>query len=142
MLKIDYTTSKGRGVFATCFIPAGQIIEDAPVIVIPPEQMSLIKGTVLFEYYFRWKLEGQETCAICLGNGSIYNHSTHHANAHYIRRYETHSIRFIAARDIHPGEEIMTNYNGDVDCRRAMWFEESPQTTSNQILSAPSTRAS
>jgi SET domain-containing protein len=140
MLKIDYTTARGRGVFATCHIPAGQVIEDAPVIVVPPEQMPFIKSTVLFEYFFQWKLNGEEACAICLGNGSLYNHSLQHANARYIRLYDDLKIRFVALRDIHPGEEIMTNYNGDADCRRPLWFEENPQTNSNQFLSAQNIR--
>jgi hypothetical protein len=71
MLKINYSNERGRGMFADCFIAAGTILEDAPVILVPPEQMPLIKDTVLFEYFFQWKLDGQETCAICLGYGSI-----------------------------------------------------------------------
>ena len=141
MLKINYSNERGRGMFADCFIAAGTILEDAPVILVPPEQMPLIKDTVLFEYFFQWKLDGQETCAICLGYGSIYNHSSIRPNATYIRLYNELKIRFIAIKDINAGEEIFTNYNGDTDCRRPLWFEENTLTPA-AALNAPRTQAS
>lgn len=124
MIRIQHTADRGRGVFATQEICKGTVIEDAPVIVVPTVQLSMIKTTILFEYYFQWKVGGQESCAICLGFGSLYNHSSTAANARYIRLYSENKIRFIAVRDIRAGEEILTNYNGDTDCRRPLWFEE------------------
>ncbi|NBW80816.1 SET domain-containing protein-lysine N-methyltransferase [bacterium] len=125
MLRVGYTENRGRGVFAEKFIPSGTLLEDACVIVVPPDQLKTIKETILFEYFFQWKLNGEECCAICLGNGSLYNHSSHRPNARYIRLYADMKIRFIAIRDIAAGEEILTNYNGEADCRRPLWFEES-----------------
>ncbi|MEN9825631.1 MAG: hypothetical protein RI953_1376 [Pseudomonadota bacterium] len=124
MLRVDYTEHRGRGVFAERFIPSGTILEDAYVIVVPPAQLKTIKETILFEYFFQWKLNGEDCCAICLGNGSLYNHSSSRPNARYIRLYSEMKIRFVAIRDIEAGEEILTNYNGDTDCRRPLWFEE------------------
>ncbi|MFZ9521272.1 MAG: SET domain-containing protein [Silvanigrellaceae bacterium] len=124
MLRVDYTENRGRGMFASQFIPAGTILEDACVIVVPPNQLRAIKETVLFEYFFQWKLNGEECCAICLGTGSLYNHSSTSPNARYIRLHSEMKIRFIAIRDIREGEEILTNYNGESDCRRPLWFEE------------------
>ena len=113
-------------------------MEEAPVIVVPPEQLATIKETILFEYFFQWRVDGREACAICLGNGSLYNHSSNQPNARYVRLYDALKIRFIAVRDIHPGEEILTNYNGDAECRRPLWFED----TQRDPISARCTRAS
>lgn len=124
MMRIDSTRDRGRGVFATIDIAEGTVLEDAPVIVVPTEQLAAIKSTVLFEYFFQWKIDGREGCAICLGFGSLYNHSSTSANAHYVRLYAENKIRFVAIRNIRAGEEIITNYNGDADCRCPLWFEE------------------
>lgn len=124
MICMQLTPDRGRGVFATQMIRKGTVIEDAPVIVVPSDQLSIIKTTILFEYFFQWKIDGADACAICLGFGSLYNHSSSAANARYIRLYAENKIRFIAIRDIRPGEEILTNYNGDSDCRRPLWFED------------------
>jgi SET domain-containing protein len=142
MITMGYTTARGRGVFATAFIPAGTLLEEAPVIIVPPEQLESIKNTILFEYFFQWKVDGREACAICLGNGSLYNHSSTQPNARYVRLYSELKIRFVALRDIRQGEEILTNYNGDAECRRPLWFEETSNVTRGASLNAPSTRAS
>lgn len=127
-MRIDSTRDRGRGVFATIDIAQGTVLEDAPVIVVPAEQLASIKSTVLFEYFFQWKTDSREGCAICLGFGSLYNHSSAHANARYVRLYAENKIRFVAIRDIRAGEEILTNYHGDADCRRPLWFEENSNT--------------
>jgi SET domain-containing protein len=137
MLRIDTTKDRGRGVFADAFIPRGTVLEEAPVIVIPPSQLQAIKSTLLFEYFFHWNVNGEDGCAICLGYGSIYNHSSAAANAHYVRLYSESKIRFVAIRDIHVGEEILTNYNGDTECRRIVWFEE----TRSKISSNPAAQS-
>ncbi|HWL25392.1 MAG TPA: SET domain-containing protein-lysine N-methyltransferase, partial [Ureibacillus sp.] len=36
---------------------------------------------------------------------------------------ENHSIDFYAMRDIHEGEEILVNYNGDPEDQSPLWFE-------------------
>ncbi|MEN9809668.1 MAG: hypothetical protein RLZZ488_1235 [Pseudomonadota bacterium] len=124
MMRMDLTRDRGRGMFATMDIAEGTVIEDAPVIVVPADQLAAIKSTVLFEYFFQWKTDGREGCAICLGFGSIYNHSSTSANARYVRLYAENKIRFIAIRNIRAGEEILTNYNGDAEYRHPLWFEE------------------
>ena len=70
-----------------------------------------------------------------------YNHSSIRPNATYIRLYNELKIRFIAIKDINAGEEIFTNYNGDTDCRRPLWFEENTLTPA-AALNAPRTQIS
>ena len=118
MIIFGNTEGKGRGVFAQTPFIKGEIIERAPVIVIPKEQVEFIDKTVLFNYYYSWS-EGQ--IAIALGFGSLYNHS-YHPNCFYVRKIEDKIIEYIAHRDIEVGEEITTNYNGEVDNCAPLWF--------------------
>ena len=55
MLHISDTKQKGRGVFAQKRFVKGEVIETAPVVVIPTEQVKLIDQTVLTNYYYDWE---------------------------------------------------------------------------------------
>ncbi|HEY3643750.1 MAG TPA: SET domain-containing protein [Gammaproteobacteria bacterium] len=122
-LEVRETAARGRGVFAVAAIPAGTLIESADVIPIPQAEMGAIEGCILADYYFRWGPDGREG-AIALGYGSLYNHS-YTPNARYVKHFERRSIDFIALRDIAVGEEIRTNYNGDPESKKLVWFEVS-----------------
>jgi len=120
-LEVRETPSKGRGVFALEAIPAGTLIESADVIPIPRDEMHAIESCILADYDFRWGPDGRDG-AIALGYGSLYNHS-YTPNAHYVRQFDRRALDFIALRDIAAGEEIRTNYNGDPDSKKKVWFE-------------------
>lgn len=122
-LEVRETPNRGRGVFALAAIPAGTLIETAYVIPIPRDEMGAIESCILADYDFRWGQDGREG-AIALGYGSLYNHS-YTPNAHYVKHFERLTIDFIALKDIAPGEEIRTNYNGDPDSKKMVWFEVS-----------------
>ncbi len=66
--------NRGRGVVAVRSIPAGEVIERAPVIVLPDPQWRKLEETALSDYYFRW---GADAVAIGLGSASLYNHRYH-----------------------------------------------------------------
>ena len=119
-LEVRETAARGRGVFALAPIPAGTLIESADVIPIPRDEMHLIESCILADYDFRWGPDGREG-AIALGYGSLYNHS-YTPNAYYVRQLERVSIDFIALRDIAAGEEIRTNYNGEPESKKMVWF--------------------
>ncbi len=106
MIAVGCTEQKGRGVFAVKRIPEGEIIERAPVIVIPDERRHSAGRCVLDDYYFEWGSD----YAIALGFGSLYNHS-HKPNAAFICRHEEMYIEFVALRDILEGEEVTIHYN-------------------------------
>jgi len=108
-----------RGVFAKNKIKKGEIIEICPVIIIPYKEKNLINKTFLFDYYFEWGSRNQP--AIALGYGSLYNHS-YQPNAEYDQNTKKKIITFKAIKDIKPGEEIRTNYNGDHDSEEELWF--------------------
>ena len=121
-LYIKQSSGKGRGIFTRELIEAGTLIEIAPVIVLPVKDSSLIDQTFLYNYYFLWGDE-QKNFAICLGYGSLYNHS-YTPNCIYETYYEDEVIHFIAIRDIPADEELTINYNHDPDSKKPVWFDQ------------------
>jgi uncharacterized protein len=119
LIEVRRSAGRGRGVFATKFIPQGTIIERVPVIVFPKADLETEEGfSSLYHYVFDW---GQGTVAIALGYGSVYNHSFS-PNARYDDVRQRSKV-FTALRDIQPGEEITVNYNGDPDNFSPMEFQ-------------------
>ena len=112
----------GTGVFASSFIPAGQIIEICPVLVFSKTELPHIRQTMLDDYYFDWGEEG-DYFAICLGYGSLYNHE-YEPNAEYGMDFTAQTIDFYAIKDIAPGDEITVNYNGEAGNLEKVWFEK------------------
>lgn len=113
------STHGGRGVFSSVDIPAGSIIELAPVILLSAADRILIHQTCLHDYYYTWD---DDSAAIALGFGSLYNHSDQ-ANAEFELDYDFELIRFTALRDIVAGEEITTNYRvGNPEME--LWFDD------------------
>jgi SET domain-containing protein len=115
-IEVKRVKGKGRGVFARRAIRAGTVIERVPVLVLPYTEDEW--ESQLTPYYFTW---GEDTVALALGYGSLYNHS-YRPNA----RYDDVGPRtkvFTALRDIRPGEEITVNYNGDPDDRSPVGFD-------------------
>lgn len=114
------TGKYGRGVFAIRPFSKGELIEAAPVIYMPQSERKYVKKTKLLEYFFNWG-ESKKEVAICLGYGSLYNHS-YSPNAKFINNLHNYTIDFYALRDIQKGEEITTNYNGDPEDQSEVWF--------------------
>ncbi len=105
-------TGAGRGVFTNAPIPKGTLIERCPVVALADEKdRARLRKTGLVQYYFLWG-EKRDHAAICLGWGSVYNHS-YTPNAEYSKLLEGDFMDFVALRDIRAGEEITVNYNGD-----------------------------
>ncbi|MGX2961322.1 SET domain-containing protein [Peribacillus sp. JNUCC 23] len=112
------TGKYGRGIFANRNIKNDELIEEAPVIVIPKKEWKVMRDSILLNYVFWW----EEDKALALGYGSLYNHS-YTPNAGYITNIKNQSIDFYARKDIHKGEEIMINYNGDPKDQSPLWFK-------------------
>ena len=120
MIGIGQTADRGRGVFAWRQIRAGTLIEEAPVIVVPAEQLEHLHRTVLRDYYFKWGPD-DANAALVLGAFSLCNHS-YDPNAVYIHHRDHLTISFLALRDIAAGEEITINYHRDPDSRAPLDF--------------------
>lgn len=118
MISIGITNGKGRGIFAQKQFAKGEIIERAPVIVIPGVQEDLADKTVLYNYCYEWGGD----IALALGYGSLYNHS-YQPNAIYTKNLQEMVVEFIALRDIETQEEITINYNCCPDDNSPLWFK-------------------
>jgi uncharacterized protein len=109
---------KGRGVFARRAIKKGAIIERVPVVLVPIRHLVRgKKSPTLACYFYQWDARH---VAICLGYGSLYNHSFE-PTARYVHGKD--QMTFRALREIAAGEEITINYNFHPKDRTPMWFE-------------------
>jgi SET domain-containing protein len=102
---VDDSNIHGRGVFASDNIKSGEILEECHLIKVP-------HGThpeILHEHFFSWPKGGSDL-AICLGYGSIFNHSDDSYNADWETDTSKNKIIFFATSEIRKGEEIFTNY--------------------------------
>jgi len=116
LVEVRPTRHRGLGVFARRPIGIGDLIERAPVLVVPSSEASACPS--LGPYCFVWD---DEHVALTLGCGSLYNHS-YEPNAEY-EDGPAVTKSFIALRDIAEGEEITVNYNGDPDDGGPVGFE-------------------
>lgn len=114
----DESAEFNRGVFATEDIKNGQLFHVAPVIPYPNIEHVLIEETVLSDYVYEY---GKNHSAVVLGYGMLFNHS-YEPNATYDIDFTTHTFKYYAYKDIKAGEEILINYNGDVDDKDPLWF--------------------
>ena len=112
---------KGRGVYTSSVIENNSIIELCPVIVLNRRERLLIHQTRLHDYYFMWDI-ANESCAIALGYGSIYNHSNS-PNAAFDTLLEDEMIRFKSSRKIEAGEEICVDYIALKQEQYGIWFD-------------------
>ncbi len=125
-VKVMKSRGRGRGVFAAEPIVRKEVIEVCPVIVVPRRHWTHVNKTILGDYAFDWGRDNRDV-SIVLGYGMLYNHS-HTPNARFRLRLAPQVYDFIALRDIDPGEEIFTNYNGDPDDHTPLWFEKDRST--------------
>ena len=122
----DSGPNLGRGVFAARSFAKDEIVEIAPVLILPDGQQDLPE--IIKRRTFSWsKLTGLDdgSTAIVWGYGSMYNHSNP-ANMQY-RADSDHSVMvFSAVRVIQKDEELTINYNaigGGAYWKDDNWFE-------------------
>lgn len=117
-LRIGDSPGRGRGVFASRAIRAGEVLERAPVIAVPRADVAPLRGTLLDDYWFWWD-EEHNACA--LGWAALYNHACP-ANTRFRLHRAARLIVFEAATDIEEGEEVTINYHGEPDDPSPVWF--------------------
>lgn len=119
LICVKRVAGKGRGVFASRPIRRGTLIEKVPLLLVPiADIVGGLENPDLMRFFF---LRDRKHLAVCLGYGSLYNHS-YRPNARYAEGPGA-TMLFTAARDIASGEEICINYNGDPRSRARMGFE-------------------
>jgi len=107
------------GMYCTEDIVKDSVIEICPIIVIPGEEArQIVRGFVLYEYYFEWK---KENIAIALGYGSLYNHSPK-PKAVFEADYKNQLIIFKSLEAIPSGTEILVDYHAGTPDEK-VWFE-------------------
>lgn len=120
-LYIKEVKGKGRAVFSRQFISAGEIIERCPVIVLLAKDFDTVLSSQLADYFFYFN-KGENTLALSLGFGSLYNHALH-PNANYLLDHEERMMTYRAIENIEPGTEICINYTGEPGKDYTEWFE-------------------
>lgn len=113
------TENKGWGVFTDKLLHTDMIIEISPVIIMSSAEKKLLDQTALYNYIFDW--EGDQ-CCMAMGLIPVYNHAAP-SNCEYFQDYKNGEIFVKTMRDIHAGEELTINYNGDWDNQKKVWFE-------------------
>ena len=115
----------GRGVFARVDIAYGTLIERAPILLVPADEIVRVGG-LLSWYAFDWRdVNGREEVAVALGFASLYNHAWP-ANAAW-DRVAPDLIQITAHRDIPAGGEIFINYHGEPDDPSPVNFPTRPR---------------
>jgi len=118
-IEVRVSPIHGYGVFAVQDIAAKELIEECPVIVV---SKSGTYGKNLYDRVFSWG----DDCAVALGYGSMYNHDSD-ANAKYDVDMKNQIMRFVAAKDIAAGAEILIYYGDN-------WFALRKPPTASEIL--------
>jgi len=120
----------GRAVFTSENIEAGMVVGISPVIVMSAADRKLLDLTPLHDFIFEWG-ERKVQCCMALGLVPVYNHS-HESNCEYemparMSRsdgdFGNQQISIKAVRIIRAGEELFSNYNGDWNSGKPLWFE-------------------
>ncbi len=105
-VSISKTLPNTRALIAARDIKEGEILEEAPVVILKKEHLPLLEDTIIANYYFDWE---DDQGALCLGYGSIFNHS-YTPNVFFDYKYDERILIFKAIRDIKEGEELYINY--------------------------------
>jgi uncharacterized protein len=107
-LQVGRSAVAGYGVYAQQPIAEGEVIEEAPILLVP------FDTNVLGDYQFSWDSENN---ALALGFASLYNHDPEDPNAEYVCDKKRQVIVIRALHPIKMGEEIFVNYGKS-------WFED------------------
>lgn len=126
---IHSTEAKGRHIICSAFIPAGRVIGQIPVVVVPQSEVERLRETMLFNYVFEWDPEERYKVSndltqcdaryhqgVALGLISLCNHS-HTPNSDYEFDYGGNSLVWRALQDIQEGEEVTIHYKVPI------WFQ-------------------
>lgn len=122
-LRVILVQGRGRGVVAERDLSAGELIERAPVVIIPESERVAVDSTNVGNYIFMWEHDrkgadlytGSGRAAVVMGYASLINHSTT-PNCDTVRHIEALAHDLIALRPIASGEELTIDYG------MSLWF--------------------
>jgi uncharacterized protein len=116
----------GRGIFANADLPAGTIVEIAPVLLLTRAEGDA--HGLVGRYVFEWDVDADRTAyALALGLGSLFNHSGS-PSCEYTRADDDEAVGtgvapamiFTTTRPVAAGEELTIDYSGVGE--EDMWF--------------------
>lgn len=112
---------KGRGVFATAPIRAGELLESALSVELDQHDTDKVVGTTFDNYYFAHPSD-PEGGLLVFGLVSLVNHSDEPNAETTSRHFEGLGwvLELRAVRDIAPGEELTRRYACE------LWFKPEP----------------
>ncbi len=126
---IRSTESRGRHIICSSFITKGSVIGRIPVVVVPQDEVELLRKTMLFNYVFEWDpaerykiTKDLAQCdlryhqGIALGPISLCNHS-YEPNSDYEFDYVGSNLIWRALKDIRQGDEVTIHYKVPI------WFQ-------------------
>lgn len=109
--EIIETSEFGRGLYAYATYFKDEIVFDAELLILSPEDTKVVNTTDL--KYYTFKYDETRDCLV-LGDGEIFNHSDKPNVAYTLVEHEGRKImRFTALRDIKDGEQMFIDYNAD-----------------------------
>jgi uncharacterized protein len=122
-LRIALMGGKGRGVVAERDITAGELVERAPVLIVPEADRAGIDRTSLGNHIFMWEHDTvaedlytqKGRAAVVLGVASLLNHSGD-PNCDFVRYIDALALDLVAIRDIKAGDELTIDYG------LTLWF--------------------
>lgn len=114
-MKIEVRNSNihGKGVFAKQFIKKGEILEECHYIKLQEKDYDKVDNE-LKKYIFAWPIHTNESMALVLGYGSIYNHSKDN-NATWKTDLDKNCFIFYSTKDIDIDEEIFIDYMNEIN---------------------------
>ena len=113
-VEIKESSIHGLGCFAKEDIEANTLIESCPVIVFHRDTLDALSDDeegdrhILMEYPFQWSEAGH--CAMVLGYGGIYNHSTMNPNVTWRPNTDLPSMEYWTRGSVAEGEELFVRY--------------------------------
>lgn len=110
-VRLERSARHGRGVFATRDIRKGEIVERAPLVVVPKRDWPHLAETKLRFYVYEL---GKGRHGVAGGLASFYNHASP-ANARYDTDAKSETVTVTAVRTIRAGDEVCLNYDGHPD---------------------------
>lgn len=113
-VEVKDSPGKGKGVFASIYIPADCVLLESPVLLISYRDLEAIsENAFIHDYRMAWDDENE---AIALNMVNLINHSDS-PNSLVLRCLHTKTMRVVSMRAISAGEEVTCSYQ----C--PPWFE-------------------
>ena len=114
-IKLDYSPIHYRGVFATEFIPSGEIVERCPLVPLAHRSKYHVDPQI-WEYLYSQPMCPCNECKnhgfvfhMVLGYGMLYNHQDV-PNTKWEFDFRRLVADVVAEKDINKGEEIFVSY--------------------------------